>query len=88
MMLGGTSQEMIQLNLESLWSGGPFHDPVCISTLFWTCRGTDGGLQSYNGGNKQPDERAAMALETQRIRQTIFNSSIGEIDGTCIYASA
>ena len=25
---GGTSQEITQLNIESLWSGGPFQDPV------------------------------------------------------------
>ena len=28
MLPGGTSQELIQLNIESLWSGGPFQDPV------------------------------------------------------------
>lgn len=28
MLPGGTSQESIQLNIESLWSGGPFQDPV------------------------------------------------------------
>ncbi|KAI0827198.1 Six-hairpin glycosidase-like protein [Trametes gibbosa] len=26
-LLGGTSQEVTQLNIESLWSGGPFQDP-------------------------------------------------------------
>ena len=25
---GGTTQESTQLNIESLWSGGPFADPV------------------------------------------------------------
>lgn len=29
MIHGGTIQESIQLNIESLWSGGPFQDPVC-----------------------------------------------------------
>ena len=29
MLPGGTSQESTQLNIESLWSGGPFQDPVC-----------------------------------------------------------
>lgn len=29
---GGTTQETTQLNIESLWSGGPFADQVCI---FW-----------------------------------------------------
>lgn len=28
MLPGGTSQESTQLNIESLWSGGPFQDPV------------------------------------------------------------
>ena len=26
---GGTTQELTQLNIESLWSGGPQADPVC-----------------------------------------------------------
>ncbi len=26
---GGTRVEVTQLNIESLWSGGPFADPVC-----------------------------------------------------------
>lgn len=30
---GGTFQETTQLNIESLWSGGPFADPVCNDTL-------------------------------------------------------
>jgi len=29
MLQGGTIQETTQLNIESLWSGGPFADPVC-----------------------------------------------------------
>lgn len=28
MVPGQTSQEITQLNIESLWSGGPFADPV------------------------------------------------------------
>ncbi|EJD07952.1 glycoside hydrolase family 95 protein [Fomitiporia mediterranea MF3/22] len=59
---GGTLQESTQLNIESLWSGGPFADPA------------------YNGGNKQPDEQAAMAQAMQSIRQSIFNSSTGITD--------
>ncbi|KAF9042891.1 glycoside hydrolase family 95 protein [Panaeolus papilionaceus] len=61
MIPGGSSQEITQLNIESLWSGGPFADPT------------------YNGGNKQPSERDAMAKELQRIRQTIFQSRTGDI---------
>ncbi|PPR00630.1 hypothetical protein CVT24_005476 [Panaeolus cyanescens] len=61
MIPGGTAQEITQLNIESLWSGGPFADPT------------------YNGGNKQPWERETMAKELQRIRQTIFQSSTGDI---------
>lgn len=56
---GGTTQEISFLNIESLWSGGPFAD------------------SAYNGGNKQPDEREAMAEAMQSIRQTIFST-----DGT------
>lgn len=29
MLPGGTVQETTQLNIESLWAGGPFADPVC-----------------------------------------------------------
>ncbi|TFK37018.1 Six-hairpin glycosidase-like protein [Crucibulum laeve] len=59
---GGTTQEATQLNIESLWSGGPFADP------------------SYNGGNKQPSERANTAVIMQNIRQSIFSSATGDID--------
>ncbi|KAF5354030.1 hypothetical protein D9756_007184 [Leucocoprinus leucothites] len=59
---GGTTQEILQLNIETLWSGGPFADP------------------DYNGGNKQPSERDAMARAMKDIRHTIFESPIGEID--------
>ncbi|EKM53204.1 glycoside hydrolase family 95 protein [Phanerochaete carnosa HHB-10118-sp] len=57
---GGTTFETTQLNIESLWSGGPFQDPT------------------YNGGNKQPSQRAQMATDMQNIRQTIFTN--GTID--------
>lgn len=30
---GGTAQETVQLNIESLWSGGPFADPVRSSFI-------------------------------------------------------
>lgn len=33
---GGIQQEATQLNIESLWSGGPFADPVCDFLLFST----------------------------------------------------
>lgn len=59
---GGTFQEVTQLNIESLWSGGPFQDPT------------------YNGGNKQPDEQITMAMDTESIRNTIFQSASGTID--------
>ncbi|CAL1710806.1 unnamed protein product [Somion occarium] len=59
---GGTVKEVTQLNIESLWSGGPFQDPT------------------YNGGNKQPSERAATAAAMQQIRQSIFDSPSGTID--------
>jgi len=28
MSAGGTYQEIVQLNIETLWSGGPFAEPV------------------------------------------------------------
>ncbi|PPQ70422.1 hypothetical protein CVT24_013172 [Panaeolus cyanescens] len=62
MIPGWPTQEVTQLNIESLWSGGPFADP------------------KYNGGNKQPSEREAMAKDLQRIQQTIFQSPTGDID--------
>lgn len=36
MMPGGTAQETTFLNIESLWSGGPFADPVWHSSLIFT----------------------------------------------------
>ncbi|KAJ7864980.1 glycoside hydrolase family 95 protein [Mycena olivaceomarginata] len=59
---GGAAQEITQLNIESLWSGGPFQDPT------------------YNGGNKQPSEQAAMATAMQQYRDGIFASPTGDID--------
>lgn len=34
MLPGGTVQETTQLNIESLWSGGPFADPVSVFLPF------------------------------------------------------
>jgi len=34
MIPGRTNQEATQLNIESLWSGGPFQDPVGVP-YFW-----------------------------------------------------
>lgn len=31
MLPGGTRQEVTQLNIESLWSGGSFQDPVRVT---------------------------------------------------------
>ncbi|KAJ7103723.1 glycoside hydrolase family 95 protein [Mycena epipterygia] len=59
---GGAAQEITQLNIESLWAGGPFQDPT------------------YNGGNKQPSEQAAMATAMQQYREGIFQSPTGDID--------
>ncbi|KAF9451559.1 glycoside hydrolase family 95 protein [Macrolepiota fuliginosa MF-IS2] len=63
---GGTTQETVQLNIESLWSGGPFADP------------------NYNGGNKQPSERDAMAGALRDIRQSVFQSPTGDIDNVTV----
>ncbi|CAE6459283.1 unnamed protein product [Rhizoctonia solani] len=63
MINGNPASDRIQLNIESLWSGGPFAD------------------QSYNGGNHQPSERAYLASQLARIRNTIFTSSNGTIRG-------
>ncbi|KAF7979349.1 hypothetical protein HWV62_42781 [Athelia sp. TMB] len=59
---GGTSFEATQLNIESLWSGGPFAD------------------ETYNGGNPAPSAQGVFADDMQTIRETIFESSIGEIE--------
>ncbi|KAF4609922.1 hypothetical protein D9613_010580 [Agrocybe pediades] len=69
MLQGGTVQEATQLNIESLWTGGPFADP------------------SYNGGNKQPSEQAAMANAMRDIRQTIFQSPTGDTNNISILAT-
>jgi hypothetical protein len=38
MVPGGTVQEIIQLNIESLWSGGPFADPVSRMLVIYELR--------------------------------------------------
>ncbi|CAE6406040.1 unnamed protein product [Rhizoctonia solani] len=63
MINGDPVSDRIQLNIESLWSGGPFAD------------------SSYNGGNHQPSERSYLASQLARIRNTIFTSSNGTIQG-------
>ncbi|KAF8234486.1 glycoside hydrolase family 95 protein [Tricholoma matsutake] len=64
---------------ESLWSGGPFADPVRLSqynlpSIYPIL------CQSYNGGNKQPSEQFSTAEAMKNIRQAIFQSSTGKID--------
>ena len=80
---GGTAYESTQLNIESLWSGGPFQDPVCSNARNSFLPKIHVYVQSYNGGNKQPSERAQMAQDMQNIHQTIFQD--GTIDSECIY---
>ncbi|KDN36266.1 hypothetical protein RSAG8_10954, partial [Rhizoctonia solani AG-8 WAC10335] len=63
MINGNPVSDRVQLNIESLWSGGPFADP------------------NYNGGNHQPSERSYLASQLARIRNTIFTSSNGTIQG-------
>ncbi|CAE7084096.1 unnamed protein product [Rhizoctonia solani] len=63
MINGDPVSDRIQLNIESLWSGGPSADP------------------DYNGGNHQPSERSYLASQLARIRNTIFTSSNGTIQG-------
>ena len=78
---GGTNYETTQLNIESLWSGGPFADPVCLSSLPLMLHPLhDARYQTYNGGNKQPFERNVMAQALEDIRQRIFRSPTGGID--------
>ena len=85
MLPGGTAQETIQLNLDSLWSGGPFQDAVRATVLeVYDINYHVLARKIYNGGNNQPEEQDAMAVEMQRIRQVIFNSSNGEIASTSL----
>ena len=87
MVAGQAGTEMTQLNIESLWSGGPFQNSVrdraSLSLgprLTLRAHVADGCcMQSYNGGNKQPDEAAAMAADLKTIRQAIFESPNGTI---------
>ncbi|KAJ6536950.1 Six-hairpin glycosidase-like protein [Mycena capillaripes] len=67
---GGAAQEITQLNIESLWAGGPFQDPT------------------YNGGNKQPSQSAAMATAMQQYRAAIFASPTGDINNIETLATA
>lgn len=82
MLPGGTSQESTQLNIESLWSGGPFQDPVRVQTfrleaikLMIVC-----ASQLYNGGNSPLSQHTQLAQDMQSIRQNIFSSPSGTID--------
>ena len=79
MVPGGVSSEVTQLNIESLWSGGPFSDSVCSIDSFSHTNVSQAPLQAYNGGNKHPDERVAMAHNMQNIREKIFQSPTGRI---------
>jgi hypothetical protein len=77
---GGTTQETLQLNIETLWSGGPFADPVSSSFPAQKDFTQPLVVQNYNGGNKQPSERDTMAQAMKDIRQRIFQSPTGDID--------
>lgn len=81
MVPGGTSNEVTQLNIESLWSGGPFADPVGLFNVNYTSTYSVSS-QSYNGGNKQINEQLSTAEAMRDVRQIIFQSPIGEIDST------
>jgi len=80
MLPGGTTQEVTQLNIESLWSGGPFQDPVRITVCGFFQR-ADFFAQLYNGGNKVPSQQTQMAEHMQSIREAILFSPTGKIDG-------
>lgn len=78
---GGMSYETTQLNIESLWSGGPFADPVCLCSFPSMLHSPHiARYQTYNGGNKQPSEQNTMAQALEDIRQSIFRSPTGDID--------
>lgn len=66
MVNGNPVSDRVQLNIESLWSGGPFADP------------------DYNGGNHPASEAGYLATQLARIRNTIFTSSNGTIEGRCL----
>jgi len=81
MVPGGTIQESIQLNIESLWSGGPFQDPVCHhQPIVITSRAYRYDLQTYNGGNDLRSQRTKLAWAMQGIREAIFASPNGTVD--------
>lgn len=80
MLPGNTNQENTQLNIESLWSGGPFQDPVSLRVAMSSFHYQELiSFQTYNGSNKPWDQRTALAQDMQQIRQTIFTD--GTIGG-------
>jgi len=79
MVPGGVSSEATQLNIESLWSGGPFSDSVWSIDPLSHDVSVEVRLQAYNGGNKHQDERFSTAQDMQRIRERIFRSPTGNI---------
>ncbi|KAK2467924.1 hypothetical protein APHAL10511_000219 [Amanita phalloides] len=64
MMPGGTVQERTQLNIETLWSGGPFDDPSY-----------NGGNKQPADNGLTPTPQIM-----QNIRETIFRSPTGDIN--------
>ena len=91
MVAGQAGTELTQLNIESLWSGGPFQSSVRYTASAGSSFGSSSlGMltrlrsllfpQTYNGGNKQPSEAATMAADLKTIRQAIFDSPNGTIE--------
>lgn len=79
MIPGGTSQEFSQLNIESLWSGGPFAQPVrepCMSLLMSLSHIS---IQGYDGQSKPLSSRGELAKFVQQSRQAVFASPNGTI---------
>ena len=70
MPLGDPSKDIVNLNVDSLWSGGPFQDPVGVSG---TEENGDSLRKSYTGGN--PNTSVTEYLPG--IRDWIFTNGSG-----------
>ena len=73
---GEPGSEKVLLNVDSLWSGGPFEAEVSsvpCAYLHPTCPNADAAPQNYTGGN--PADAIYSALP--EIRDTIFQDGTG-----------
>lgn len=83
MPLGGVGSDYVNLNIDSLWSGGPFENLVrqtkTPSYLRKRHRIVSNNIQNYDGGNPQ----GSIVPLVQALQQTIFAQGWGGKGSDC-----